>query len=107
VTAAAVTGRSPAFAITTSRLLSLAPQDKRRIKLLAVTEPSAGVRIVDQGWALVEVTEHDSDAEPLVVRRYEVADLATGDRGVWSIAGDVVLEGPQIELVELESPPNQ
>ena len=107
VTAAAVTGRSPAFAIATSRLLALAPQDKRRIKLLAVTEPSAGVRLTDEGWALVDVSDHDSGTGPLVVRRYEVADLATGDRGAWSIAGDVVLDGPQIELTELESPPNQ
>ncbi|MEP7055123.1 MAG: hypothetical protein ABI912_07720 [Actinomycetota bacterium] len=108
VTAAAVTGRSPAFAVATSRLLALAPpQDKKRIKLLAVTEPSAGVRLVDEGWALVDVSDHETQTGPLVVRRYEVADLATGDRGAWSIAGDVVVEGPHLELVELESPPNQ
>lgn len=107
VTAAGVTGRSPAFAIATSRLLSLKPQEKRRIRLLAVTEPSAGVRITDEGWALVEVSEHDTGTEPLVVRRYEVADLATGDRTGWSIAGDVVVEGPHVELADLQSPPNQ
>lgn len=107
VPAAAVTGRSPAFAIATSRLLALAPQDKRRIKLLAVTEPSAGVRIADEGWSLVDVSEHDTETGPLVVRRYEVADLATGDRAAWSIAGDVVLEGPHVELADLQSPPNQ
>ena len=106
-TAAALTGRSPAFAIATSRLLALAPQDRKRIKLLAVTEPSAGVRLTDEGWALIEVSEHEAETGPLVVRRYEVADLATGDRGTWSIAGDVVLEGPHLELAELESPPNQ
>jgi hypothetical protein len=105
--AAALTGRSPAFAITTSRLLSLAPDEKRRIKLLQVTEPSAGIRLVDEGWALVEVAEHATEDAPLVVRRYEVADLATGERTVWSIAGDVVVEGPDLELIELESPPNQ
>lgn len=105
--AVAITGRSPAFAITTSGLLALQPMDKRRLTLLEVTEPSAGTRIVDQGWALVDVTEHATETEPLVVRRFEVADLATGDRQVWSIAGDVVLEGPHLELAELESPPNQ
>lgn len=105
--AVAVTGRSPAFAIATSKLLALEPQDKRRITLLAVTEPSAGVQIAEQGWALVEVEHHDAETEPLVVRRYEVANLATGERSAWSIAGDVVLEGPHIELAELESPPNQ
>lgn len=107
VSAAALTGRSPAFAVATSRLLALAPEEKKRIKLLAVTEPSAGVRVVDEGWSLVEVSEHETETGPLVVRRYEVADLATGDRSEWSIAGDVVLEGPHLELVELESPPNQ
>lgn len=105
--AVAFTGRSPAFAVTTSRLLALDPMEKRRLRLLEVTEPSAGTRVVEQGWALVDVTEHDTETEPLVVRRYEVADLATGDRQVWSIAGDVVLEGPQVALVDLESPPNQ
>ncbi len=105
--AAALTGRSPAFAITTSRLLSLSPDEKRRIKLVQVTEPTAGIRVVDEGWALVEVAEHTTEDAPLVVRRYEVADLATGDRKVWSIAGDVVVGGPDLELVELESPPNQ
>jgi hypothetical protein len=105
--AVAFTGRSPAFAITTSRLLGLELLDKRRLTLLQVTEPSAGTRIVEQGWALVDVTEHESETGPLVVRRYEVADLATGDRQVWSIAGDVVVEGPHLELVDLASPPNQ
>jgi hypothetical protein len=107
VTAASLTGRSPAFAVASSRLLALGPDGRKRIKLLAITEPSAGVRIVDEGWALVDVSEHDTETEPLVVRRYEVADLATGDRAAWSIAGDVVLEGPHLELVDLESPPNQ
>jgi hypothetical protein len=107
VIAASVTGRSPAFAVATSGLLALAPDSKKRIKLLSITEPSAGVRVVDEGWALVDVSEHITETEPLVVRRYEVADLATGDRAAWSIAGDVVLDGPHLELVELESPPNQ
>ena len=105
--AAAVTGRSPAFAIATSKLLQLQENDKRRIKLLAITEPSAGVQITDQGWALTASETHEAETEPLVVRRYEVADLATGERAAWSIAGDVVLEGPHLELIELESPPNQ
>jgi hypothetical protein len=107
IAAAGVTGRSPAFAIGTSRLLSLAPEEKRRVKLLQITEPSAGVRVVDEGWALVDISEHETDDGPLVVRRYEVADLSTGDRKVWSIAGDVVVEGTDLELVDLESPPNQ
>jgi hypothetical protein len=107
VEAASLTGRSPAFAVATSGLLALAPESKKRIKLLAITEPSAGVRVVNEGWALVDVSEHETETGPLVVRRYEVADLATGDRVAWSIAGDVVLEGPHLELVELESPPNQ
>jgi hypothetical protein len=106
-TAVAFTGRSPAFAVATSHLLGLALMDKRRLALLEVTEPSAGTRIVEQGWALTDIAEHETETEPLAVRRYEVADLATGDRQVWSVAGDVVVEGPHLELVHLESPPNQ
>jgi hypothetical protein len=108
-TAAAVafTGRSPAFAVVNSRLLALGLLDRRRLKLLEITEPSGGTRAAEQGWALVDVTEHETETEPLVVRRYEVADLATGDRQVWEIAGDVALAGPHLELVELQSPPNQ
>ena len=104
-TAAGFTGRSPAFAVATARLLGLGLLDRRRVRLVGVTEPACVALPVDEGWALVDVTEHDTDSGPLPVERYEVADLATAERRVVHLAGDVVLEAPGLELVALESPP--
>lgn len=105
-TAVAFTGTSPAFAITTARLLALAPDGKRQAKLVRVTEPACGVLPVTEGWALVEVATHEQpDHDPLVVETYEVADLVTAERRVVHLTGDVVLDAPGLELVALESPP--
>ncbi|HEX8002565.1 MAG TPA: hypothetical protein VF519_07705 [Mycobacteriales bacterium] len=101
------TGRSPAFAVATARLLRLDLLDRRRLRLVGVTEPTAVALPVDEGWALVDVDAHDTDMGALRVERYEVADLATAERRVVHLAGDVVLEAPGLELVDLESPPNQ
>jgi hypothetical protein len=101
------TGRSPAFAVVTARLLRLGLLDRKRVRLVGVTEPSLATLPVDEGWALVDVTEHDTDEGALPVERYEVADLATAERRVVHLAGDVVLEVPGlVELADLESPPN-
>jgi hypothetical protein len=104
--AAGFTGRSPAFAIVTARLLALDLLDRRRIRLVGISEPALATLPVDEGWALVDVTEHETDLGALPVRRYEVADLTTAERRVVHLAGDVLLEGPGVELVDLESPPN-
>jgi hypothetical protein len=101
------TGRSPAFAVVTARLLGLGLLDRRRVRLAGVTEPACAVLPVDEGWALVDVESHDTESGPLRVERYEVADLATAERRVVHLAGDVVLEAPGLELADLESPPNQ
>ena len=101
------TGRSPAFLVATARLLGLSLLDRRRLRLVGVTEPSLAALPVDEGWALVDVESHETETGPLTVERYEVADLATAERRVVHLAGDVVLEAPGIELVDLESPPNQ
>jgi hypothetical protein len=101
------TGRSPAFLVVTARLLRLGLLDRRRVRLVGVSEPSCATLPVDEGWALVDVTDHDTDDGPLPVERYEVADLATAERRVVHLAGDVVLEVPGlVELADLESPPN-
>lgn len=105
--AAGFTGRSPAFAVVTARLLGLGLLDRRRVRLVGVTEPACLALPVDEGWALVDVTEHETETGPLRVERYEVADLATAERRVVHLAGDVVLEAPGVELADLESPPNQ
>jgi hypothetical protein len=104
-TAAGFTGRSPAFAVVTARLLGLSLLDRRRVRLVGVTEPACVALPVDEGWALVDVTEHATDTGALPVERYEVADLATAERRVVHLAGDVVLEAPGLELFDLESPP--
>ena len=103
--AAGFTGASPAFAVATARLLGLGLLDRRRVHLVRVTEPACVPLPVDEGWALVDVTDHETGAEPLRVERYEVADLATAERRVVHLAGDVVVDAPGIELVDLESPP--
>jgi len=102
-TAAGFTGRSPAFAVTTARLLKLGLLDRRR---LALVDVDTGL-VVTEGWALVDVTDHETETEPLRVERYEVADLATAERRVVHLAGDVVLDAPGVELEDLESPPNR
>lgn len=106
-TAVGFTGRSPAFAVATARMLRLDLLDRRRVRLVGVTEPACVALPVDEGWALVDVEEHATDSGPLRVERYEVADLATAERRVVHLAGDVVLEAPGLELADLESPPNQ
>ena len=104
--AVAFTGESPAFLVATARLLSLAPDGRRTAKLVRVTEPACAPLPVDEGWALVDVTTHErEDHEPLVAETYEVADLATAERRVVHLTGDVVLDAPGLELVALESKP--
>jgi len=100
------TGTSPAFVVATARLLGLEPDGRRTAKLVRVTEPNALPLPVDEGWALVDVTTHErEDHDPVVAETYEVADLATAERRVVHLTGDVVLDAPGLELVALESPP--
>jgi hypothetical protein len=103
--AASFTGRSPVFAVVVGRLLRLAPGGSARVRLLALTEPVLAAHTVDEQWVLTEVTRHETPTVPLPVERYEVADLATGERRVLHMTGDVLVSGPGIGLEELESPP--
>ncbi|MCF2532708.1 hypothetical protein [Yinghuangia soli] len=104
--AQAFTGRSPAFLVGTARLLGLTVGASVRVRLVGLSEPALAPMTCDQGWALTEIEEHPTPAGPLPVARYEVADLATGERGVVHLAGDVVLSAPGVELEELDGPPN-
>ena len=104
--AAGLTGRSPAFLVATARLLRLSAGARARVRLVAVTEPVLGTRLVDEDWSLVTVATHPTETVPLPVTRYDVADLATGERRVVHIAGDVVVAAPALELDALHSPPN-
>jgi hypothetical protein len=100
--AAGFTGRSPAFLIATATMLDLSPGGSARLRLISLTEPVLAALTVDQSWTLAAVETHDG----LVVERYEVDDLATGDRAVIHLSGDVVLAAPGIELEALDTPPN-
>ncbi|MEU8138915.1 hypothetical protein [Streptodolium elevatio] len=102
----AFTGRSPAFLVATARLLGLAPGQSVRVRLTAFTDPVLAPHPREEAWALTGIEEHPTPSGPLPVARYEVADLATGVRGVVHLAGDVVLAAPGVELEELWSPPN-
>ncbi len=99
-------GRSPAFLVAAARLLRLREGASARIRLVAFTEPVLAPRTFDQGWLLEGVDTHDTDSGPLLVERYQVADLETGEQQVVHLAGDVVLAAGGVELEELESPPN-
>jgi hypothetical protein len=103
--AAGFTGRSPAFAVVTARMLGLTQGRPARVRLLLLTGTGGQPLPVDEGWALTGVTTHATDAAPLPVERYEVADLASGQRRVIHLAGDVVLDAPSLELAELDGPP--
>ena len=79
---------------------------RRQAKDVRIHNRLSALLWLDQGWALVDVTDHETDTTPLRVERYEVADLATAERRVVHLAGDVVLDAPGLELAELESAPN-
>ncbi|MFE2727224.1 hypothetical protein [Kitasatospora sp. NPDC059327] len=99
-------GRSPAFLVATARLLRLREGASAKVRLVAFTEPVLAPRTFDQGWLLEAVETHATDSGPLLVERYQVADLETGEQQVVHLAGDVVLAAAGVELEELESPPN-
>ena len=99
--AAGFTGTSPAYAVATARLLALEVGERRRVGLVAVTEPALATRAVDEGWALTGVEQR----EGLEVARYEVADLTTGERRVVHRAGDVVVAADGVVLADLDGPP--
>jgi hypothetical protein len=101
------TGASPAFLISTARLLRLTPGGPAvRVRLVALTPPVLAPLTVDQSWALETRSAHSTDIGPLPVDKYRVAHLDTGEEHTVHLAGDVVLAAPGIELEELETPPS-
>jgi hypothetical protein len=103
--AAGFAGRSPAFLIAATRLLRLSAGARARLRLVEVTEPALGTRVVEQGWSLTGTTSYPTETEPLPVARYQVVDLATGEPREVHLAGDVVVAAPGLELTALHSPP--
>jgi hypothetical protein len=83
------TGTSQAYAIAIVRRLDLAVGDRRRLRLVAVTEPVLATRLVDEEWARTAAA------------RWEVADLATGERRWLRLEQGLVVEGTQTTLTRL------
>jgi hypothetical protein len=94
--AAGFTGSSPAFAVVTARLLGLAPGGTCRVRLVRLSDALAPLT-VDEGWGRTADLASDVGA----VERYEVADLATGERRVVHLAGDVVVHATGVDLLSL------
>lgn len=90
--AAAFTGDSPAFAVTTARMLGLAVGATVRVRLVRLSA-ALGALTVDEGWG------RTADVEE--VQRYEAADLATGERREVHLAGDVVVDATGVDLLTL------
>ncbi len=105
--AAGFLGESPAFFVVLARLLSLPIKGSAWLRLVAVWEPLLAPLMVERGWTLEDVDDHETPSGPLVVERYRIDDRATGEHVMLHLAGDVVLEGPGVSLDELDSPPNQ
>lgn len=107
VSAHSFTGASPAFLISTARLLRpLSGAPAIRVRLVAFAAPVLAPRTLDQSWALLDTEAHPTDNGALTVENYQVSDLQTGEQHTVHLAGDVVLSAPGIELEELESPPS-
>jgi hypothetical protein len=98
---------SPAFAIVMALLLSLPVKGSAWVRQVSVVEPLLAPLVVERGWTLEAVDDHDTDAGPLVVERYRVDDRATGEHVTLHLAGDVLLDGAGAELEDLDGAPNQ
>jgi hypothetical protein len=105
--AAGFFGESPAFSVVMARLLSLPLKGSAWVRLISVSEPLLAPLIVERGWTLEAVDDHETDGGPLVVERYRVDDRATGEHVTLHLAGDVVLDGAGVELEELDGAPHQ
>jgi len=100
--AAGFTGRSPGLLVATAWKLRLTSGEAIRVRLAEITEPFLAVRLTTQEWTLAGVDRHDG----LDIAHYRIADLDTGEPAEVSLAGDVVLSGPGVELMALDGPPS-
>ncbi len=105
--AAGFLAESPAFLVVLPRLLSLPLQGSAWVRMVALWQPLLAPLVVERGWTLEFVEDHETPSGPLVVERYRVDDRATGEHLTIQLAGDVVLEGPGVELDDLDGPPHQ
>ncbi len=75
-----------------------------RLRFLTMSDVLGATRR-DEQWRLVERRTHGAGKSALAVTTYEVLVLDTGHRSLLRVSGDVVLAGPDVELIELDSPP--
>ncbi|SEF96757.1 hypothetical protein SAMN04489712_102655 [Thermomonospora echinospora] len=106
VRAAGFLGDSAGFLVAVARWLRLEPGEDAPVRLVRVQGPSLATLTVDQHWRLAEIETYETETAPLPVERYEVTDLATGEVHTVHLAGDVVLQAPNLELTDLQSPPS-
>lgn len=83
-TAAGFTGTSPSYDVAVAQLLQLPVGGSRRLALVEVTEPVGAALLVEHAWARTPAQEQGAE-------RYEVADLATGDRWVVHLVDGVLV----------------
>jgi hypothetical protein len=105
--AAGFLAESPAFLVVLPRLLSLPLKGSAWVRMVTLWQPLLAPLVVERGWTLETVDDHDTPSGPLVVERYRVDDRATGEHVMVHLAGDVVLEGPGVSLDDLDGPPHQ
>jgi hypothetical protein len=82
--AAGFTGESPAFDLVVSRMLSLDVGALVQVTLVELTAPVGAPITVRHGWTRTADPEDG-------VQQFEVADLATAERWVLHVAGEVVV----------------
>ena len=107
VEAAGFLAESPAFLVVLPRLLSLSHNGSAWVRMVTLWQPLLAPQVVERGWTLEAVDDHETANGPLVVERYRVDDRATGEQVTLHLAGDVLLEGPGVELEDLDGAPNQ
>lgn len=105
--AAGYLAESPAFLVVLPRLLSLPVKGSAWVRMVTLWQPLLAPLVVERGWTLEAVEDHETPGGPLVVERYQVDDRATGEHVVVHLAGDIVLEGPGVWLDDLDGPPHQ
>ena len=96
---------SPAFWVALARLPRLPVGQSRRLRLVEVSWPVLATRLLDLEWRHVEQAAHPEGEPALTVSRYDATPVDTGERRTVHLAGDVVVAGDGIELIELDSPP--
>lgn len=89
------TGTSPVWLLAAARLVGEEPV---RLRLVRLGDEALATRVVEEGW----VRTGTQDRDGLAVARLEAADLATAERRVVHVAGDLVLEAPGTSLVAVE-----